>query len=223
VPEIGQTYSEGSYITDPATISSGKIRGLLDMGGVSTTVTTVRGLLGDLNDLVTEIRDQINTLQTTNSFDLNGAAGAQPIFNTTAGTTLDIFRIVVNPTVLADPSLIAAASDDGSGFLGVGDNRNAQNMVNLFNQTFAGLSNVGFKDHFDNTISKLGIDANAYIERADNQSSLVNSLKVRKESVSGVNVDEEMIDMLRFQRGLEAASRMIRVFDEVAQTIINSV
>ncbi|MDX2085806.1 MAG: flagellar hook-associated protein FlgK [Candidatus Melainabacteria bacterium] len=220
-PTLVRTVTGTVNITN--TIAGGKIRSILNMGGVSTTQATVRGLLNNLNSLLTTIRDRVNAIQTTTSFDLNGAAGVQPIFNTTAGAGLDIFRITVNPTVSADPRLIAAAFNDGSGFLGVGDNRNAQNMVDLFNQTFAALGNTGFKDYFDSVVSKLGIDAAAFKDRATSQSNLVNSLDTRREAVFGVNVDEEMIDMLRFQRALEASSRMVRVFDDVAKTIIGMV
>ncbi|MBO8142820.1 MAG: flagellar hook-associated protein FlgK, partial [Firmicutes bacterium] len=51
--------------------------------------------------------------------------------------------------------------------------------------------------------------------------ALVDHLNARRESVSGVSLDEEMVDMVRFQQAYAAAARLVTTMDEALETIIN--
>jgi flagellar hook-associated protein 1 FlgK len=57
----------------------------------------------------------------------------------------------------------------------------------------------------------------------NNQEMLVQSLQNQKDSVSGVSLDEEMTRLVEFERGYEAAARMISVIDDLMNTTINMV
>ncbi len=56
-----------------------------------------------------------------------------------------------------------------------------------------------------------------------NQKVLVNDLKSKREEVSGVSLDEEMTEMVKFQHAYNAAGRVISRLDEMFNTLVNSI
>lgn len=227
VPALVSTVNGGVVLNDGAgaEITSGKLKGIIDMGGNDPALSSVRNVMGKLDSLIGTIVNQLNTLQLAGR-DQNGALATDAMFvNDPAlnpGQGLNLFHWKVNPTILADPKLIAAAIDDASvagGFAGVGDGRNALAMAQLKNQTFASLG-TGLVDYYNSVTAKLGIDTQSAQNGSKNQSNLVLSVDQQRQSISGVNVDEETIDLLRYQRMLEATSKTVSILDQVAQTII---
>jgi len=67
----------------------------------------------------------------------------------------------------------------------------------------------------------LGIDAQKVESTFDTQELLVKELENRKDSISGVSLDEEITNLIREQHAFNAASRVITVADEMLDTIIN--
>lgn len=237
-PSFVQAVLPTGTVTLNNNITSGVVGSILTMGGNTGSSSTIRGVLGGLDTLVTTVVNTLNGLQAAGR-DLNGNLGAaNPLFQFNASvpaTAMNIFRYQVNPAVLADRRLIAAAINDttiptGQGaavggvkidnYAGPGDNRNAQKMADLWTTAHAALGQTTFTDYFNTVLSKLGIDSKAYEDRGKSQTTLVNSLEQRRQSVGGVNVDEEMIDMIRFQRGFEASSRVLKTFDDIYQQLI---
>ncbi|WP_027339048.1 flagellar basal body rod C-terminal domain-containing protein, partial [Halonatronum saccharophilum] len=105
---------------------------------------------------------------------------------------------------------------------GQGDGSNALKIANLKDKgdTIGGTT---FNDFWQRQSSNLGIE----IERADrmegNQKVLVNDLKSKREEVSGVSLDEEMTEMVKFQHAYNAAGRVISRLDEMFNTLVNSI
>jgi flagellar hook-associated protein 1 FlgK len=233
VPTLVQTVNSGATLNDGAgtdDITGGRIRGLLDVAGNTGTTSSVRSMMEDLNNVMVAIVGSINALQSTGR-DMNGALGAANLIFTPAAPAtppLEIFQYQVNAAVIADPRLIAAAADDATApgnFVGQGDGRNALAMAQLRNQVITAFPptplNTTFEDYMQNTMSQLGADAGTYETRTETGTDLINEIDLRRQSVSGVNIDEEMVDMIRFQRAFEASSKMMKVYDEVVQGIIN--
>jgi flagellar hook-associated protein 1 FlgK len=228
VPAFVQTVNGGVVLNNGAgaEITAGRIKGISDMGGNDPNLSTVRGVMEKLDALLDTIVTQVNLLQQTGR-DITGALGPPDIFfndpalNPTE--TLNLFHWRVTQSVITDPGEVAAAIDDATapgGFAGVGDGRNALNMAQLRDQTFAALGTT-FIDYFNGITSKLGIDTRSYQNTSSSQEGLVQAVDLRRQSVSGVNVDEEMIDMLRYQRAFEATSKTIQMFDDVIKTILS--
>jgi flagellar hook-associated protein 1 len=225
VPALISTVNGGVVLNDGtgAEITSGSLKGIVDMGGNNPNFSTIRSVLGKLDTLAQTIVDQVNTLQTTGR-DQYGNLGTA-MFTLNAGMStqaLNIFHWEVNPTVQGDPKRIATAADDASApgnYAGIGDGRNALKIAQLRDQTFAALG-TGFVDYLNGVVSKLGIDTKSYEDSTASQSSLLQSVDLQRQSVSGVNIEEEMIDMLRYQRAFQATSKTIAMFDDVYKTII---
>ena len=56
---------------------------------------------------------------------------------------------------------------------------------------------------------------------SDSQGLILDQIQTQKESVSGVNMDEEMADLVQYQRSYAAAARVMNAMDEVLNTVIN--
>lgn len=106
------------------------------------------------------------------------------------------------------------------------DGTNALAMAN-FKQTKVRIgTEVGapitdINDYFASSMSGLGVQADQASSMADNKQILLDGLETRRQSVSGVNQDDEMTDMIKFQHGYSAAARMITTLNDIFDTIIN--
>lgn len=75
--------------------------------------------------------------------------------------------------------------------------------------------------YYKGMIAQLGTSGQEAKRVVVNQKNLILQLDIQKQSVSGVSMDEEMIDMLQFQRAYQANSKMINVIDELLDLVVN--
>jgi flagellar hook-associated protein 1 FlgK len=74
---------------------------------------------------------------------------------------------------------------------------------------------------FGSLISGLGVESMNAQRMTKNQSQLVDHLSTWQESISGVSLDEEMTNLIRFQHAYSAAARAVTAVDEMLETIIS--
>ena len=67
---------------------------------------------------------------------------------------------------------------------------------------------------------RIGAQINSASRAVTQSGVLVSSLEERRASVSGVSIDEEVSDLIRFQRGYEASARVIRTVDDMLQILL---
>ena len=125
---------------------------------------------------------------------------------------------------LTDTDKIAAASAPSTDLTGVpkvpGDNTNALALVNLHTSRLGNLGNQTFNDYQTITIGNVG-NAARESELSFNSTTLeMEQIQSLRESVSGVSLDEELTNLLSFQRSFEASARLITVADELFQTVL---
>ena len=72
-------------------------------------------------------------------------------------------------------------------------------------------------------VGRLGVEVNAAVRRSDLQATIVTQITGERDSVSGVNLDEEMASLVMFQRAYEASARLLTTVDEMLDTLINRV
>ena len=75
--------------------------------------------------------------------------------------------------------------------------------------------------YFNSLISSIGVAAQKANNMVESQALLVEHLHNRREGISGVSLDEEMVDMIRFQQAYAAAARIVTAMDEALETIIS--
>lgn len=82
--------------------------------------------------------------------------------------------------------------------------------------------NGSFQECFGNMVTVLSSDSKSTKTTLDNYTTIANGIADSKDSVSGVNVDEEAMNMMQYNNALNAASRLMTTLDEALNTIINS-
>lgn len=170
------------------------------LAGIVDGAQRVQEARAALDAIATGFTDGVNALQAAGR-DLNGAAGA-PMF--AAGS--DPTRISL---VLDDPAGIAAASV-GEGTRGNGNLAGFEALR----------TSAGFETRLTTLVATnaAAIDARATVAAA--QSSIRDGAVAARDAVSGVDLDSEAVDLLRFQQAYQASSRIIQVARETFQSIL---
>lgn len=220
-PALIQLSSDNSVVNDD--ITGGKLAGYLKMGSADTDITTPRTLLKQIDTFFTQFATQVNSIQGS-GYKLDGTNPTvgvdDEIYTLASGTDLDVLNYRINTTIESDPNRIAAA--DGSGaFAGVGDGKNALAIANIQNTRYSGIGNLTIQDYYNSAVSVLGVSSNSATDSMDHTGSMRDQLVQQQQSVQGVNVQEEMVNLMQYQRAFEASSRAIKVMDEMLQAVLS--
>lgn len=179
--------------------------------------TTINAQIDQLDTLAYQIVTQVNALHVT-GYGLDGADGRN-FFQPLASSTGAASTIAVDALILADTDAIAAASQ-APGTSGVGDNRMALQIVDLQNSLTMNGSTQSFSQYFQGIVGENGILAATVERQYNNLNSLKSQLEVQRESVSGVNENEEAANLLRYQRAYQAASKLLQIANELSRTLL---
>jgi flagellar hook-associated protein 1 len=132
-------------------------------------------------------------------------------------TTRDAAKnIAVAPTLLAHPRQVAAAQS-----LNPGDNANALALAQL-RDTLA-IDGSTFGTFYHTLVTSVGAVSQQASRLADNQQTVLTDLENRRESLSGVSLDEEQVNLIRFQQAYNAAANFIRIAEELGRTVLDLV
>jgi flagellar hook-associated protein 1 FlgK len=183
-----------------ANLTSGKLAGLVSL---DATVAGAGGYISQLDTLAGSLISSVNTAQAA-GYTLAGVATAEPFFNGTDAAT-----IAVNPNLVADPTLIAAAS--AAGQPGNGENAYA----------IAGFRGGPVDVAYSSFVTGIGADSQSAQRNSTNARVLADALSNRRDSISGVSLDEEMTNLVRFQRGYQASARALTTMDEMIDILIS--
>ncbi len=129
------------------------------------------------------------------------------------------YTLGVNVWVLDNPSLVAAGQFEATGDHAVGDNRNALALSALENAP-VGPDGLTFSDAYQRLVTNLGLDAQDAGNQETFYQGLVDQLSQMRDSVSAVNLDEELTNLLKFQRSYQAAAKLVSTADELYQTLL---
>jgi flagellar hook-associated protein 1 FlgK len=188
-------------------LSGGRLASLVDLRDRAVPDTMDR-----LDQLASGIITEFNT-QHRLGFDLNGTPGGDFFTPTGAGASAAGTMAVA----IVDSDLVAAASAAGA----PGDNGNALRLAQLQNASVASLANTSFQDFYSSLVGVVGAESQAADWNLTAQESIVAQLSMQRESVSGVSLDEELANMIKFQRAYQAAAKLISTADEMMQTILD--
>ena len=129
--------------------------------------------------------------------------------------------IDVNPALLSDPTSVAA----GFGFNGreanPGNGDAAKAIAAIRNTSVMVGQLKTFDDYFANAVGNIGVLGKQAATNRETENRIMKFLKDERQSISGVNIDEELSNMIRFQHGYNAAARFITTVNSLYDTIIN--
>jgi len=207
---------EGSNVK--AEIRGGELGGILQFRD-----TYIQEYIQDLNQWTADLMNTVNEIH-RRGYDLEGETG-QPFFILANGSD-GVIQAGDDPSLhievaVRTPSAIAASSQvDGDGNVVVGNGEIALELAQLRHTKINNTENT-IGSLFNAIISKIGVDAMESISMVENGEALINHLENMREAVSGVNLDEEMADMIRYQHAYSAAARMMTALDEILAIIVN--
>ena len=145
-------------------------------------------------------------------------AGAQfavsPVINPSA-------YIQVNSEIKNDVMSVAAGYLDTAGNMAVGDGRAAVEIASIRNSKIMVGKMKTFDDYFADSVTNVGLKGEQAETNLLSQNALMGNLRDMRESISGVNIDEELAEIMKFQHGYNAAAKFITVWDSLVDTIIN--
>ena len=128
-------------------------------------------------------------------------------------------QLQINPQILDNPANIAAsdtANNDGNG-------SNANKMARLLDSKLSELNGQTLLDNYSTILNSIGLDKVSNDNTIQSSESILLKLNNQETSTSGVSLDEEMANVLKFQRSYDAASKMVKIADEMIQTILQMV
>jgi len=129
--------------------------------------------------------------------------------------------IGINPALQQDPLSVAtgfgengrpANPGNGEAALAIASIRNSDVMVGQYRT---------FDDYFAVSVGRIGLLGEQSMIALETQSQIMKQLHEMRQSISGVNIDEELSNMIKFQQGYAAAARFITVVNSMLDTIIN--
>ncbi|MGE5404761.1 MAG: flagellar hook-associated protein FlgK [Candidatus Saccharibacteria bacterium] len=134
-------------------------------------------------------------------------------------------KIDISDEVKSDLNYIAAASkptrDSYGNRINYGDGGNAITLAGLKQKALDSLSGSSIDDYWRSAVADLGVVSQQATRMQSNQDTLVKSIITKREEVSGVSLDEEMTNMIKFQHAYSAAARFINIIDECIDLVVN--
>ena len=187
-------------------VTDGEVRGLLDQRDVDLPAR-----IADLNALAAQIITDVNTAHAA-GYGLDGVTG-RAFFTGTDATTL-----AVSAAVVADKNVIAT-STTAAGVPGNGANAGAISDIQYAKRLMT--NTATFDQFWGSFVSDVGSATREAEGLQEAQGIVLSRLEQVRQGTSGVNLDEEMVQMMSYQRAYEAAARIVRVLDEMLDTLVN--
>jgi flagellar hook-associated protein 1 FlgK len=167
--------------------------------------TQLPELQGRLDRVAQSLIEQVNDLH-DDGYDLDGNPGG-PFFQGTDARTIRV--------AFQDPRRVAAAGSwGGDGEPGNGDV--ARRIAQL-------RGSDAIDGEYRTLVAEVGVRSQEARRQVAYQELLADQVRLRREATSGVSLDEEMTNMIRFQHAYDAAARMVRTVDEMVRTLLDMV
>lgn len=185
-------------------------------GNVSDTNNIIPNIKNRLNLLIGSLVREVNSLHKS-GITLDGNQGSDFFVAENPYYPFQMGNIKLNPN-LANLNNIVSSSN-GS----VGDNTIAVDIADLRHNPMLGpTANVqNMDDFYRSVVGEIGNGGAEAQNAAQGQSNLVNSADNFRLSIMNVSMDEEMSNMMKYQYAYSAAARILNVFDEMYDSIVN--
>jgi flagellar hook-associated protein 1 FlgK len=213
-PTAGAVAGMNVLITDPARVAAASpIRSAAATPNLGNATITAGEVLDAANPA---LRNTV-TLQFIDAthYSVNGAGS----FTYTSGANIDIngWRVQLNGTPAAGDSFTVANNAGG-----VGDNRNALALASVLGQGVLAGGTQSLNGAVTSFVGAIGVAANQSASSRDAQQIIYDDSIAAVDSVSGVNLDEEAANLLRFQQAYQAAAQLIRVTQTLFETLLDA-
>lgn len=201
---------------------SGELASLFKHYNVTLDETDSSGgfsAVGELNSLADALVDRVNALSTT-GFGLNDTGPATPGRNfftpATPATPVTAANISLDAAVLGQPANIPTSAAAGE----PGNNEIARQIAAIMtDQSFLNNSTPG--EFYTSILSRVGTLGREARSGATTTQLIGNQLSSQRDAVNAVSLDEEAVNLIKYQKGFEASARIVNTTNEMLQLIIN--
>ncbi len=188
--------------------AGGELGGMLEMYN-----TTIPGYMSQLDSLASTVIARVNAVHSAGYGIGNPPPSGMLFFTGTSAAT-----IAVNTQISSNTNNIAASSNGQPG-----NNQNALALFGIAEERLMDGNTMTLTQYYGRFISNIGSAVSTAGSGVTGSELVLGQIDAQRESVSGVSLDEEMTNMIKFQRSYEAAARVIRTADEMFETILNMV
>ena len=189
-------------------LSDGRLKALSDL-----TTTEIPGVRAQLDQLAGALVAEVNTIHRT-GFTLGGATGTD--FFDPSGVTAGTLSL----TVAIQSSVDAIAA---GGTAAAGDGDVALQLAGLRNTGLTALGGATVGDFYAGVVTGVAGKVQGATQDAAVGDTVVTNIDSRRAAVSGVSIEEEMVNLISQQQAFSAASRLVNVADEMMQDILRMV
>ena len=220
----GDFFSSILPVTTPSTANSGTTT-------VSAAVNDVTQMTGASYQIeYTDTAVTITNLATNVSQDITGTSvtlGGVTFTVTAFDPSMEGDRFLVEPTGRAASSMAVAITDTSdiaaaNAGSNVGDNRNMLSLIALREANNLKDGTQSVYDIYNNAVSQVAVDTRSAKANAATESSLLESVIDRRASITGVNLEEEAANLIRYQQAYQAAAQIITAANDVFDTLLRA-
>ncbi len=230
-------------------ITKGKIGASAEfLNGTNDKYYNITDLKNALNNAAHEFVTELNKIQmyddgtqfaayitTVDGVNMLENASGIPMFVSTDGQEFNASNITVNPAINDNVFLVSAARIDLSKYeegsdewkYAVGNSTNATEISALRDKKICDYGgeedNCNLSDFLTSIAAKAGMDANGMGNKAQTYQDMLDNAITNYSNMSGVNIDEEIADMLKFQRAYEASARVFAAVNSLYDVIFGMV
>jgi flagellar hook-associated protein 1 FlgK len=191
-------------------LTGGELAGVIEVRDHDVTQA-----LSELDQFAFDIGSAINN-QHAQGFGIDGSTG-QNLFNLSAGASGAAASISVDAAIAANPNKLAASSSLASV---PGDAGNALLLAGLAEKPVGSALSPG--QAYSRLVGQIGARKAEAEQTLSTREAMTAQIETVRESISGVSLDEEMVNLTKFQRAFEAASRVLTTADELLEDLINT-
>lgn len=153
----------------------------------------------------------VNALADSDTSDVLGALGMNALF---VGS--DASDISLRQDILDDPRLLSASVTGAEG-----DNAILQELLAVQEEKLEGLQGQSLGSYYADFVGDVGFEVSSASNALDIEQFLEESLVARREQVSGVNVDEELVNMIQFEQAFATAAQFIQVVSQTQDELLS--
>lgn len=205
---LDRTTVRGGLKFDGVQLSGGSPAVALGLQGGS-----LQGQLAARDGKIQQVRDELKQTAGQLAKAVNAAYGANFFLAPPSTGLLAVDATVTVDTLRASTSGDAGANDVALAVADVGRTKFSAAGGDPFNGTIG--------SYFAKTVSGLGESLSGVNARLSDQSMVDTMLTTQRDAVSSVSMDEEMADLMKFQRSYQASARVVRVIDELLDGLVN--
>ncbi len=199
-PELRLSTGESDYaITDAM---GGAIGGLLE------SLDVVAGLQEDLADFASTFTDAFNA-QHASGYDSDGNAGGD-FFTYTSGSEASTFA--VDASLAADLGLMALA---GSSTASAGDGDNLGELIDLQDEALFDSGTETAEEFISSIYTTIGQEVATALAASESAAATSSDLSTLYDNITGVNLDDQAVELIEWQAAYQAAARVISASDEL--------